>query len=547
MALDQQTAQKLINQRHVEWREHQREWRRLYDSLEGGERYRRADYVYDPTQASTKYSTDFGWSNFGTPIPKGYGYDATTGRSVDISYGQIVNRNLIPHLSETSPEGRDLYIMRLERTPVPAFVRLAIQTHLSRIYSREVRREGPKAVKDWWENADGKGTTIDRWMVETVAPLLSLLGQLDIAVTPPAAPEGAEIQTKADQAEAGVADAVASIILPENVVNWQLTANGAEYEWVITFERTETTMGFRHWTRTSCDYYDSDGTFNPAKSWQHTLGYVPMRRFFDQRKPRCENVGVSDYETIADRSRAFYNIHSEVILAGVLESHPRMQGPESYLQAGADIPIGPGNVLPMKPSMDQGTHSGWSYVDPPQGAQQALREHMKEIADEIDRLAGLSKPAGIVQGSTVAQSGVSKIMDSVDGNAFLAKKADTLQSCENGLAEMVMRLTGGTIKEDEGGVVYPKQFDLYTASDIAQALDDIARIASGLGALPILQAELLDRLVTLYLPGIPDEHLEEIRKEIDAKVNEAAATWMSPAEVAAMENQPNSNGSPVPS
>ena len=536
MPLKQELAQQLIAQRHTEWREHQREWRRLYDSLEGGERYRRADYVFDPTAKQSLTTTDYGWSNFGTPLPRGFGTDPTTGRAIDISYGQIVNRNLIPHLSETTPEGRDLYMMRLERTPVPAFVRLAIQTHLSRIYSREVRREAASpAVQDWWKDADGKGTTIDRWMTETVAPLLLLMGQLDIAVTNPPAPEGFEVQTKADQAEAGLADAVASIVLPENVINWELTADGKEYRWCVICERHDSNLGFRHWTDTDSDFYNLDGEWIKDRSWQHNLGWVPIRRFFDQRKPRCGNIGVSDYEQIADRSRAFYNIHSEVIMAGVFESHPRLQGPEDYLNANADIPTGPGNVLPMRASMDKGSYSGWSYLDPPQSAQESLRSHLKEIADQIDRLAGLSKPAGAVVGSTVAQSGVSKIMDGVDGNALLAKKADTVQACEIGVAEMVLRLLGQPIEDDSIKVIYPRQFDPYTAADLAQALDDIARIASGMGALPVLQAELLDRLVTLYLPGLPDEKMAEIRAEIMAKVAEAAAAHsFAPADLQGM-------------
>ena len=38
----------VMRRRHPEWRENQRRWRWLLDSLEGGERYRQAVYGFDP-------------------------------------------------------------------------------------------------------------------------------------------------------------------------------------------------------------------------------------------------------------------------------------------------------------------------------------------------------------------------------------------------------------------------------------------------------------------------------------------------------------------
>src|SRR5690349_21486925 len=40
-------SRELLSRRHPEWREHQRRWRWLLDSLEGGERYRQSIYGYD--------------------------------------------------------------------------------------------------------------------------------------------------------------------------------------------------------------------------------------------------------------------------------------------------------------------------------------------------------------------------------------------------------------------------------------------------------------------------------------------------------------------
>ena len=80
----------------------------------------------------------------------------------------------------------DDYELRRARTPVPTFVAESVDTHLSRIYAREVKRVGPDALMAWWADVDGCGTTIDQWMTETVAPLLLTLGQLDLCIRSPA-------------------------------------------------------------------------------------------------------------------------------------------------------------------------------------------------------------------------------------------------------------------------------------------------------------------------------------------------------------------------
>ena len=87
-------------------------------------------------------------------------------------------------------DGKDLYVMRLARTPVPEIVERTVESHLCRLYSKEVKREGPASVRGWWADCDGRGTGVDRWMMETVAPLLCVLGQLDLCFGHPPARRG---------------------------------------------------------------------------------------------------------------------------------------------------------------------------------------------------------------------------------------------------------------------------------------------------------------------------------------------------------------------
>lgn len=541
--LSPKDAGALVGRRHHEWAEFQRNWRWMADSLEGGERYKNADYTIDP--ASDSPNNRQPWYAYGPTYnyaPGAYGNDVATAEPIQFAYGQIVDRNLIPHLSETGEEGRDIYAMRLKRTPVPKIVARAINSHLAKIFAREITRKGPPALKTWWEDVDGCGTPMDRWMQETVAPLLLVLGQLDLVLDLPVAEPGVEVKTARDKADLRQDRCVANIILPENLVWWKKDRRGRYLE-VVAVERVEGKLHYRHWTGTDSNLYGPKGEWIEAGSHEHKLGFCPVVRVFDRRKVRCGNVGQSQYESIAELQRAVYNARSELILGDVQQSHAQLQGPAKYLQKSSDIPVGPSNVLPQ----DDETGHGWSYVEPPKGAQQEVRVHIQDFQDEADRDGALLKPAGMTQGTTVSQSGISKIADQTDGNAMLAQRADTLERCEIVAARFALAVIQGTTpdKVDAAAitVTYPKQFELYTLEDLAAALDDIQRTASLAGALPETETELLQRMMSVSLPGLDDDLLKKLRTEIRLFVEKKAKEREMEPEPSAIEY--DANGEPI--
>ena len=291
-------ALELIGRRHPEWREHQLRWRWLLDSLEGGERYRQAVYGYDhrglPVRNLVRHKREY-------PDPQ-----ESAGSFVDpflSASGRMVRSNgADPAASATD----DDYELRRARTPVPTFVAEAIDTHLSRIYAREVRRDGPEPLTAWWADVDGCGTSIDQWMAETVAPLLLTLGQLDLCFDHPVAPEGEVIETRADVERLGLDRCVASYILPENMLWWRLDATGHRYAECLVREYAEAEEGvevrYRHWSTTESTLFADDGTVLGVTP--HSFGLVPVVRVFDRRKPRCRNIGQPRYEGVAERRAA---------------------------------------------------------------------------------------------------------------------------------------------------------------------------------------------------------------------------------------------------
>jgi hypothetical protein len=498
----------LIRLRHPEWREHQLRWRWLLDSLEGGERYRQAVYGHDlrglPIRNLIRHKREY-------PDPRESG--GTFSDPFLFGPDRISGSN-DPAVSATD----DDYELRRARTPVPTFVAEAIDTHLSRIYAREVKRVGDARLMAWWSDVDGCGTTIDQWMAETVAPLLLTLGQLDLAFDHPAAPEGEEVETRADAERLGLDRCVASYILPENMLWWRLDPTGHRYAECLIREYHEDVEGpderYRYCTADESTLYDPDG--NVISVTSHSFGRVPIVRVFDRRKPRCKNIGQPRYEGVAERQREYYNRDSELILSDTTQAHPLLQGPEDFVQADGTIPIGPSWLLPKKKNTQGGatTYEGFDVVDFPKGGAESIRKNKADLRDDVDRDSALVRPTGR---DGVAQSGLSKAFDHSDGNNRLAKIAKVLGRAEEIIAEMASTvLDDGQREPAPILIIYPTEFDLFTASDMATATSSFQQLVAGSGALPFIEGLMLGKLMRLCLPGLGDAQYAQGDAELSA-------------------------------
>lgn len=535
MATDETDGKKVIARRHCEWHEFQAYWRWLADSLEGGERYRNADYSLDPIQHKQP-TTPFWYSQL---VSQG----AHNGNTVTI-FAKASRRNLIPHLGELEPEGAATYALRLSRTPIPKLVERTVRRHLSRIFAGEVRRNIPANVEEWADNVDGAGTDLDCWMRKTVAPLLLTLGQLDLCFDHPQVEDGEDApQTEADVRAAGLDRCVASIILPENVVWWKLNSR-RHYEEVLIVERDDDgEPSYRHWTKTGWTLYDCKG--KTVGTGVHNFGCVPIVRVFDDRKPRCRNVGQSRYESIAELQKAIYNTRSELVLGDVLQSNPLLQGPEDYVQGDSKVSVGPDRILPMRPNADHSAYTEWKYLEPPKAASQDIRQRTLDYSDEADREAALTKPAGANGQGTVGQSGISKAFDNQEGSDYLSEVAATLAEAEECACRMALRVLldrEPTPEEYEAiEIEYPTEFGLLSADELATAITDLQSIMSSAGDMPITEEELLFRFISSVLAGAGDDKLTEIRKEVEDVLKRKAEQRDMQAEAIANGMQ-NDNG-----
>lgn len=550
----------VVQRRHVDWVEHQIRWRWLMDSFEAGQRYRDATYGPDrrgmPTRNLFRHKREY-------PDPQRFpneyqGFAGFLGsvnaQTGDVGYGPY------PGMIGADPAATaqdDDYEYRRSRTPIPEFVAEAIELHLAKIYDQEVHREGPADLKAWWKDCDGRGMAADDWMRETVAPLLLVLGCLDIVIDHPKAPPGEKIETRADELRLGLDRCVASYILPQNMVWWRLDAAG-RYRECLVREYTDPSdrldydkngnaidpedpgnvgeawrknyVRYRLW-RPDCSIvfsYDGDEIL---ENIPHQFGCVPIIRLVDLRKHRSPHIGKSRYEAVAEYQREYYNRDSELILSDTLQAHPLLCMPEDYLKADNTMPIGPGYMLPMKKNGAEGTsYTSPGFISPPKDPADSLRKNKQDIMDMKDRRACLSAPAGATHKSAgggggsgmISQSGISKQLDQHTGHKLLCDIAKTLAKTERQLAEyaaMVLRDKPlDRAERDQIKVTYPSKFEIFAASEMTASLLTLQQAIAGAGHAPQTEGEILKTIVHQTLLGLTDETYATLDAEIELLV-----------------------------
>jgi hypothetical protein len=541
----------VVQRKHTDWIEHQVRWRWLLDSYEGGDRYRNAVYGPDrrglPCRNLFRHKREYPDPQTFPNIYEGYGGGLAVGEATvnPVGYGPW------PGQLGAGPGAvaiDDDYELRRARTPIPEFVAEAVEIHLAKVYDQEVARHGPEDLLAWWRDVDGRGTPIDDWMRETVAPLLLVLGCLDVCLDHPKAPPGETIVTRADELRLGLDKCVASYILPQNMIWWRTDPAGRYLECLVreyanpsdridydgrghaidpadpgdlgdTWRRAY--VRYRFWNATESILFSFDGA-EVVERVPHPYGRVPIVRLIDLKKHRTPNIGKSRYEAIAEYQREFYNRDSELILSDTLQAHPYLSGAEDFCKADNTLSVGPGYVLPMKKNVENGTYQGWEFVSPPKDPADSLRRNKADLIDLKDRRAFLMKPAGSSGqgGDTTSQSGISKQLDAHTGHKQLTAIARSLSKNERFLAEyawIVLRARDVTPEEREQiQVVYPSRFELFSAQELTDSTTKLQHVFKAAGQAPQIEAMAIRSIVRQLLLGLTDKEYQQLDTEIES-------------------------------
>jgi hypothetical protein len=555
-------GEKIVAKRHVDFTEHQMVWKRLLDSYESGDRFRNAVYGPDrkglPCRNLFRHEREY-------PDPQNFpnllsGY--TNGNAAINAGSQLIGTG--PYAGQVGADpaataADDPYEYRRARTPPPDWIDSAVDTHLSKIYEQPVSRDGPPELLEWWQDCDGCGTPIADWMRETVAPLLEVLGCLDLVFDHPPAPDGAVVNTRADELDLGLDKCVASYILPQNMVWYRTNAAGC-YTYCLVREYVDPSdredldvdgrpidpegkdkkaeawrkdyVQYRLWTPEESILFSESGN-DIKERIPHKFGRPPILRLVDKRKHRTALVGKSRMQEVCDLMREYYNRDSELIVSDTIQAHALLSGAEDYCKADNTLSIGPGYLLPKKKHSDGDAYEGWEYVSPPKDPAESLRKNKQDLRDAADRAACLMKPAGVTQGSgagggssTVAQSGLSKQMDATTGYTLLKNLAKTFAKAERFIAEFALLVLNGSPPTPEEKelikIVYPQKFDLQSAGEIVGGLSKIQTAVKASGNTPLLEAAALKSANRQLQPGLEDDDHAAMEQEIDNAVRRQA-------------------------
>lgn len=559
--LDPEDGKDVVQRRHPEWAEHEIGWRRLMDSLEGGDRFRDAVYGYDrmglPCRMLFRHEREY-------PDPKrnpeqtGGGYPGAPNVLVGEGGALALQMGPFPGMLGADPAsiaGDDIYELRRARTPVPEWVGDASGTHLAKIYDQEIFRDPdscPPDLIEWWKDVDGSGTTIDDYFKDTVAPLLTALGTLDICMDRPPAPPGVEIKSREDEIRFGLDQVVASYILPMNVVWWSNDHAGRYIE-VLVREYVDPSERMDH--DSNGNAIDPEGKGKAADKWRqdyvrfrlwrsgesilynfggdailerkpHGAGRVPIVRLQALKKHRSKMVGKSFYEAVCNLARAYYNLDSELILSNVLQATPLLAIPEKLLKGDSTVSVGPEFCLPMVYDQEKGGFTAPVYVSPPQDPADSLRKDKEDFRAAADRAACLAKPPGADRAGTIAQSGLSKEIDSRTGQKLLRAISLCLAKAETFVAELALVvMRGGDLTPEETASIvvgYPTEYDI---ADITSLMDNTTKFQLILGAAgkaPETEATIIQKMVRQLLLGMDDDEYEAMDAEIELLVQTQA-------------------------
>lgn len=563
-------GEEIIARRHPEWLEEQVGWRQKMDSYEGGNRYRGA--VYGPDRKGLPIRNLFRHRRE-TPDPGQYpaiyqGFAGFMGmasaKTQDVGYGPF------PGMIGADPGATaqdDDYEMRRSRTPVPEFVAECVDIHLGKIFDQEVSRNGPDELEEWWRDIDDRGTPIDDWVKETLAPQLLVMGCLDLCFDHPRLPEGVdEAKSLREVNDMGLNKVCVSIILPINMVWWKLDTAG-RYEECLVREYVDPSnrkdydengkpidpedpgdLGDQ-WRRDYLQYrfwrtkdgqcisvlYNYDGS-EELERIEHPYPCVPIVRLVDQPKHRCPHVGKSRYEAICEYQREFYNRDSELIMSDTLQSSPLLMGPEEVCKSDQTMSIGPDYLLPIILDSN-GNRVEWKYISPDKDPAESIRRNKQDIVDLKDRHACLEPPPGQMgKASVQPQSGIARQMSTINGNKLLGSIAKSLAKAERFIAEYFLlcfhnqRPTKDLRKQVM--INYPARFELFGAMELSQMLMQFQANLQGLAltGCPLSQAIWLKEMIRQALVGLTDDQYRYIDAEVDAYVQLIMQTRMAAGE-----------------
>lgn len=426
-----------------------------------------------------------------------------------------IDANLIQDVSE-SDESFGKRKLRAYRENYSATLVDIVNSYL---FKEPVNRKLPDdKLNDFFENIDGQGGDIDRFM-QRASIFSSVMGRVYIAIDKPALAEEEKTNTRLDTLRT---QPYAYIIFPQNMQDVAFNKDGT-VKWAITqeFERNDDDPFFsdgdvekryRVWVAGAWHLYDEKGAL--LDSGETNMSRVPIVPLDTGEKLDAYNSPGLLYD-IARLDRSIFNNYSRLDsivndqtfsqLIFPIQSLPMSEIMEDANLRRQYLSLATNRVF----FYDASSEASPEYISPDASQAQFILDLIKH---QIRQLFGsLGMKADTAEGLT-PQSGVSKAYDFDKLNKLLSSKARNLEVVEYEIVRLFEEWNETTVL-DEFETHYPEEFDIRSLSDEVILTQELAL----LNISKTFNTEVEKNLAHKALPRANKDKMDEINKEIEDK------------------------------
>ena len=375
-----------LDQPHPEWLLHQLRWRWLLDSWEGGEAYRMAVYGFDihgmPVRNLIRHKREY-------PSSFDANYAPQTGRPAGHRPGHPGDRR---RLRAAAGAHAGAHVRgRGGRGPPGADLQ-----------PRGPPRRPRRGLQAWWRNVDGQGT-IDRPVdVRHDRPAAAGSGPARHHHRPSARPRGRGDPQPGRRGPPG-AGHLRGLVHPAREPDLVDARPAGRLSRVPGSRDPGRRPGLvAVLGRAVAGRSSTRRARSLAGPVEHPFGRVPIVRLFDRRRPRCRNIGLPRYESIAELQREYLQPRQRADPLGHHPGTPAASGPRGLRSGRRHRADRPELAAAQEEELERREHhlrglrrravsQGRGRLDPPEQGRPARRRRPRGAAAEAGRARRLAR------------------------------------------------------------------------------------------------------------------------------------------------------------
>lgn len=396
------------------------------------------------------------------------------------------------YLIQHPREATEKYEMRKKLSHYLNYTKPCVDAHVSPIFKTLAVRDYKGVASKAWEvfsrDVDFLGTSIDRLMKK--AGYVAKLNGVAYIVMDMA--EDLEINNFADMEQDRGKLPYAFVVDAVSVVEVKLDKFGRIIKFVFT--EPDPDNQYQPAVRTMTPEGWMLKTSKGEKKGVWNLGCVPVAPLYSKQHRSNDAFPPSEFESIARTNLAIFNMSSWLSDILVNQTFSILTYPSNNEDA---IEIGTNNALAYPADSSHAP----AFIAPSSEPANILITQISALQQEIYRMAVVVNVTGVHS----QQSGEAKAWDYEATNQILSDFADMVEGAEKQVARLFSIWTGADL---EYKVSYPSDFKI---SEVEQELAN-AEVAKGLNFGDEFNLQVFKRVLTAYLPELPDEEFDKMVK-----------------------------------